>query len=82
MCECKIQELENKRGTEKRQEKQEQGPRIGLKPRASRNRVGEKATFLKKANFSRLKWIKPDNILGFFKRRVFSKMRSICYMYM
>ena len=37
--------------------------------------VGKKATFLKKTNFSRLKWIKPAKILCFFKRRIFSKMR-------
>ena len=40
-----------------------------------RSWVGKKATFLKKANFSRLKWIKPAKILCFFKRRIFSKMR-------
>ena len=32
----------------------------------------KKATFLKKANLSRENWIKPDDILDFFKRRVFS----------
>ena len=48
---------------------------ILLQGSAPTARVGKKATSLKKANFSRLKWIKPDNILGFFKHRVFSKMR-------
>ena len=37
--------------------------------------VVKKATFLKKASFSRLKWIKPAKILCFFKHRIFSKMR-------
>ena len=44
-------------------------------PNADNGWVGKKATFLKKANFSRLKWIKPAKILCFFKRRIFSKMR-------
>ena len=38
-------------------------------------RVCKKHNSLKKANISRLKWIKPDKILCFFKGRVFSKMR-------
>ena len=37
--------------------------------------LSNKNTFLKKASFSRLKWIKPAKILCFFKHRIFSKMR-------
>ena len=45
------------------------------------SRVCKKHNSLKKANISRLKWIKPDKILCFFKGRVFSKMhhRSTSY---
>ena len=45
--------------------------------------VVKKHNFLKKANLSRLKWIKPAKILCFFNRRIFSKMRrgSISYQY-
>ena len=35
--------------------------------------VVKKHNFLKKANLSRLKWIKPAKILCFFKRRIFFK---------